>query len=216
MQSDFKLKKPIIVYLLATAFLLSPIGNLSYALLQEGFAKWYSPALWAELFQNLRINEKVLISFLPVSGVLLFFQRKTSWFFAIVTLLLISIHNLVTGHYVYVLLNLPILVILFFFRFPYLDQRDHLFKGISQRFNTNFEPSIEPATFKGVMKNISLEGCFIQFQDYHPQKGEKIKIKLFDQLVEIECMHVKNSGCGFRFQDPKQITMDLIKKCQRL
>lgn len=134
-----QLKKPVAIYFLAVLFLLAPIGNIFISFAGSGVANWYDPSVFIPFMQTIPGLDWAWLGLLFVTGLLLFKAHKLSWTIAILTLLLVlSINiyrvyfvdtNSIAPHFlkifsvIAVLCTLGVLVIAFYFRFPYLDRR---------------------------------------------------------------------------------------------
>ena len=133
------LKKPLGVYAMALMFILAPLGNILISFLGSGLANWYEPPIFMALLQTVSTFDWVWLGLLVFTGILLFKQHKLSWTVAIMTLVLVLIINAVRLFQVdtnsidpnflkifsilAVVTTLGVLVIAFYFRFPYIDRR---------------------------------------------------------------------------------------------
>ena len=93
-EETLALKKPYLVYILAICFMLAPFGNLVIALYSSGIPKWYSPYIWWRLFTSQSAADIIILSSIFVAGVALTIQKKTSWFFAVIVLVVGTLNNL--------------------------------------------------------------------------------------------------------------------------
>lgn len=134
-----RLEKPIGIYFLAILFLLAPLGNIFISFAGSGVANWYSPSVFIPFAQTIPALDWAWLGLLFVTGLLLFKAHKLSWTIAILSLLLILVINTyriffvdtnsIDPHFlkifsvIAVLCTLGVLVIAFYFRFPYLDRR---------------------------------------------------------------------------------------------
>lgn len=137
------LKKATGIYLLACLFILAPLGNLLISFAGSGIDRWYDPSVLGSFLQTVPIIDWVWLSLLVLTGILLFKPHKLSWSVAIFTLLFVLIINatrlfqadpnsinqtfLKVFSMVAILVTLGVLVISFYFRFPYLDRRTKWF-----------------------------------------------------------------------------------------
>lgn len=133
------LKRPIGVYFLAILFLLAPIGNILISFAGSGIQNWYDPSVFIPFLQTIPAWDWAWLILLFITGILLFKAHKLSWTIAILSLLLILAINIyrvynvdansIEPHYLKVfsvialLCTAGVLVIAFYFRFPYLDRR---------------------------------------------------------------------------------------------
>lgn len=216
-----KLKRPILVYLLAICFLLSPIGNIIIPLYRSRVEGWYNPQIWWMLFLNLPWFQKVFLVSLPVSGGLLLAQKKTTWFFALFLLAIISAQNFVFGAnlslYLFGIVNGSFLIVLFYFRFPYLDKRDHILAGEYKRYDVNIKATIEGSLKDGLIRNISETGCFFEFTDelQMPKVGHHDRIKFEGRVFDVEVVFVRGRGFGMKFVSLSKTNQQQIRSiCQ--
>lgn len=138
-------KKPVGVYFLAILFILAPLGNILISFAGSGIEYWYSASVLLPFLHSIPVLDWVWLSLLVFTGILLFRPHKLSWSFAIFTLLIVlSINayrlysidtNSIDPHFLKVfstlalLTTISVLVISFYFRFPYLDRRAEWFSN---------------------------------------------------------------------------------------
>jgi hypothetical protein len=138
-QLTVQLKKPIGIYFLAILFLLAPFGNILISFAGSGVSNWYDPTIFIPFLQTIPLWDWAWLGLLFITGLLLFKAHKLSWTIAIGTLLLILGINVsriyfvdtnsIAPHFlkifsvVAVLCTVGVLIISFYFRFPYLDRR---------------------------------------------------------------------------------------------
>lgn len=136
---EASLKKPLGIYAMALLFILAPLGNIMISFLGSGLTNWYEPAIFVALLKTISVFDWVWLGLLIVTGLLLFVQHKLSWTVAIVTLVLVlginafrlfqADPNSIEPHFLKifsilaVVTTLGVLVIAFYFRFPYIDRR---------------------------------------------------------------------------------------------
>lgn len=134
-----KLKKPIGVYAMAIMFILAPLGNILISFMGSGLQNWFEPHIFLALLKTVSAFDWLWLGLLAFTGVLLFKQHKLSWTVAIVTLVLVlainairlfqADPNSIEPHFLKifsilaVVTTLGVLVIAFYFRFPYIDRR---------------------------------------------------------------------------------------------
>lgn len=144
------LKKPLGVYAMALMFILAPLGNILISFLGSGLANWYEPPIFMALLKTVSSFDWVWLGLLALTGILLFKQHKLSWTVAIATLVLVLLINAIRlfqvdpnsiePHFLKVfsilavVTTLGVLVIAFYFRFPYIDRR---MKWTSSEHNTD-------------------------------------------------------------------------------
>jgi hypothetical protein len=138
-QQPIQLKKPLGIYFLAVLFLLAPFGNILISFAGSGVVNWYDPTVFVPFLQTIPVWDWAWLILLFLTGILLFKAHKLSWTVAIGTLLLIlgiNVYriyfvdtNSIDPHFlkifsvIAVLCTVGVLVISFYFRFPYLDRR---------------------------------------------------------------------------------------------
>lgn len=219
------LKKPRIVYALGVCYILAAPINLAAALYMGGIEKWYSITYWILLFNVIPLLEKMTIVLMPVAGLSLFFQRKTSWLIAIVIPLgLLSrdiymylVENSSASPFRPLLINSGVLIVFYYFRFPYLDRRDAILRGVSKRFTIELPVNVENRSEGAVIRNISSTGCFLQFKSASdlPKVDETIRIHLDGEWIECQIVRLSELGCGARFRNLTRSQKQKIKNTQK-
>jgi len=137
------LKKPVGILLLAFLFILAPIGNVMISFMGSGINNWYQPAIFLSLLSTISILDWTWLVLLVLTGIFLLRPHKLSWTLAIVTLILvlginafrlyqmdansIEPHFLKVFSVLAIVSTLGVLMISFYFRFPYLDKRTKWF-----------------------------------------------------------------------------------------
>lgn len=133
------LKKPTGIYILALMFILAPLGNILISFFGSGLKNWYEPSIFMALLQTVSMFDWLWLGLLVFTGLLLLIQHKLSWSVAIATLVLVLVINAfrlfqvdmnsIDPHFLKifsvlaVITTLGVLVIAFYFRFPYIDRR---------------------------------------------------------------------------------------------
>lgn len=192
------LKKPTGVYILAVLFLLAPIGNILISFAGSGIKNWYDLGVMMPFLYSIPALDWIWLGLLFVTGILLFRPHKLSWSIAILTLLLVLSINAyrlfrVDGNSIdpvflkifsilAIISTLSVLVIAFYFRFPYLDRRSNWFSN-SQRFDIR-----TPALVNGMKANtesVSFAGCRLSFDV--PSDFEK------STFIKIQFIEISNS-----------------------
>ncbi len=209
------LKKPTGVYILAFLFLLAPIGNIIISFAGSGVSNWYEPNVFSAFLLTIPGFEWLWLGLLFISGILLFRPHKLSWSLAIFTLvaiLFLNIYRMYLGDensidikylkvfsVVALLCTLGVLVIAFYFRFPYLDRRANWVKNI-ERFDL-----VTPITvnnINGKTTSISLTGCRIQLETNSNFKINEILslvvTEIFNQTLKAQV--VESSGTDLRVE----------------
>ena len=136
---DASLKKPLGVYAMALLFILAPLGNILISFLGSGLSNWYEPPIFMALLKTVSTFDWIWLSLLFLTGLLLFIQHKLSWTLAIVTLVIVlginalrlfqADPNSIEPNFLKifsilaVVTTLGVLVIAFYFKFPYIDRR---------------------------------------------------------------------------------------------
>lgn len=146
-----------------------------------------------------------------VAGVLLMFQRKSSWSIAVLILGGVSAYNVISTlsqdgkleilSGFNLLVNIGVLIVFYFFRYPYLDQRDHILRGMDRRFSANFPVKVNQ-NLSGQIKNISNSGCFITLEklDSGFLAGQELDIQIenTENRIKGRIVYIKD-GLGVRF-----------------
>lgn len=133
------LKKATGIYILACLFILAPIGNILLSFAGSGVDLWYEPSVMAAFLATIPVLDWLWLSLLVLTGIMLFKPHKLSWSVAIFSLVFVLIINalrlfqqdansinptfLKVFASLSILVTLGVLVISFYFRFPYLDRR---------------------------------------------------------------------------------------------
>ncbi|MDG0816562.1 PilZ domain-containing protein [Bdellovibrio svalbardensis] len=174
-----ELKKPTGVYVLAVLFLIAPIGNLLLSFAGSGIKNFSQPSLIYAFLQGVSPLDWFWLSLLVVTGILLLRPHKTSWTMAIVTLLLvlgINIYRAVTGglgevqyaHWQILFSSMAtcaVLIMSFYFRFPYLDRRTRWFIPAAQRYDVRTPIEVVAQDiFSGVTESVSISGARVRLQ----------------------------------------------------
>lgn len=219
MSQNSGLKKPIGIYILAILFVLAPLGNILISFAGSGIPNWYDPGVFVSLLQTIPSFEWLWLCLLVMTGVLLLRPHKLSWSFAIVTLLIIlSINfyrmfssidsNSIDPQYLKVfsilalICTLGVLVIAFYFRFPYLDRRANWIKNV-ERYDLSTEVRVPQTT--GYTESLSLSGCKIRVKDQiKHQPGQLIEVI----FTEIDPNEVK---CSIVSADPYSLRLEFEK-----
>ena len=129
--------------ILNVKFILAPIGNILISFAGSGVQSWFLPSVFFPFIQSIPASEWSWLGLLFITGILLFRPHKLSWSVAIFTLIVVLFINafrlfqvdpnsinpgflkLFSG--LAILITLGVLVISFYFRFPYLDRRTQWF-----------------------------------------------------------------------------------------
>lgn len=137
--STTSLKKPTGVFLIAILFVLAPFGNILISFAGSGVSDWYNPNVFIPFLRTIPGMDWLWLFLLFLTGVLLFRPHKLTWSLAIFTLLLVLCINAYRVYHIdqnsidsqflkvfsmlAIICTLSLLVIVAYFRFPYLDRR---------------------------------------------------------------------------------------------
>lgn len=207
MSSEIQLKRPFGVYLLAILFMLAPIGNLLISFSNSGDPNWLSIEKIQQYSLTVSVIDWAWLGLLFVSGLLLFIQHKTAWTISVISLILvlcINTYRFVTLEQqmqesffrwqmiLAILATMAILVIAFYFRYPYLDRRSQWFFGTQHRIKIKTPVQVLSHDIsEGVTETISLSGASIMLkQDIY----EKIKDLSYVDIVfnDIRQLRIKS------------------------
>lgn len=219
--SQTALKKPVGVYLIAMLFLLAPIGNILISFAGSGVKNWHDFGVLLPFLQSIPALDWIWLGLLFVTGILLFRPHKLSWSIAIFTLVLvlgINAYRLfnVDGNSIdpvflkvfsilAIICTVSVLVIAFYFRFPYLDRRANWFTNV-RRFDIR-TPAVAGG-LKSVTESISYTGCRLSFDvPSEFKKGEVIRIRFLEiSQAEAEAEVIERLEFGVRVEFRNQST----------
>jgi hypothetical protein len=210
------LKRPIGIYILAVLFIIAPLGNILISFAGAGISNWYEPSIFMAFVESIPGFEWTWLGLLFLTGVLLFRPHKLSWSFAIGTLLLIlclnvyrmysAEENSITPDYLKVFsilalfCTLGVLVIAFYFRFPYLDRRANWIKNI-ERFDLLTEVKFDQTLSK--TESVSMTGCKILTSTRSSLKtGDQLEVQfpeIYSKSVKCEVVENKDSSLRLEF-----------------
>ena len=208
----YHMKKPLLVYGLAICFLAAPVGNIIASMISFGISEWYSPSAYVRFVNNVSWPDRLWLVLTFAAGLALMKQRKWAWILSIGALIVTSIINfhhalvlksqLSHGAYffptLFMLSNLAVVVILFHFRYPYIDRREAWW-GVAPRYRCRV-----PMTADGqsaMIMNISLSGIFVEgASGVVLEVGKSYRLN-FGPLsgVQAEVVHDYKSGYGLEF-----------------
>lgn len=212
------LKKPIGVYVLAFLFLLAPLGNIFISFAGSGLVNWYNPTVLMAFMESIPVLDWIWLGLLFVTGILLFRPHKLSWSVAIFTLLVILFINAYRLYQVdtnsidpaflkvfsllAIICTLSVLVISFYFRFPYLDRRANWLSNMNR---VDIKTTVLCSGIVAVTESLSASGCLIRFEAAtHLKKNDKVILN-FPEIsnLEIQGVVVENleRAARFEFQD---------------
>lgn len=220
-ETKYHLKKPLLVYILALCFMAAPVGNIIASMIGFGIYHWYAPGSFERFFANISTVDRCWLSLTFFAGCALLHQRKGSWLLAIIALLVTSVFNfhyalefsgkLARGRYffpaLFMISNLGVVVILYHFRFPYLDRREAWW-GVYPRFRSNIPVTADGLSgpFSGMMTNISRAGAFIEgARGTSLELGKTFSLN-FGPLtgLQAEVVHVSEQGAGVEFSPTRE------------
>jgi hypothetical protein len=192
-----KLNTPPVLKMLATAFILAPAGNLYLSFRSMGIPHYYMWQRLHWLLQMVSTGDWVRLGLTFVAGVMLFSPRKLSWALAMLTLVLATGYSLLDVIYapqvtylrsqyafIFAFSSISVLIILSYFRYPYLDRRDSWW-GIARRYSLALPVSIRPADSQdwqpGTLENFSVTGAKVgQVRGTSYSVGQKVELLLSD------------------------------------
>lgn len=213
--NEIGLKKPIGIYILALLFILAPVGNILISFAGAGVTNWYEPGIFFIFLQSIPAFDWVWLGLLVLAGILLFRPHKLSWSFAIVTLFLILCINAyrmfsadpssITPQYLKVFsilalfCTLGVLMIAFYFRFPYLDRRANWIKNV-ERFDLRTEVQMNKSFV--LTESISVSGCkVITNEGYHHKKQDVIEVIFTEIYVRpVKCVVIESNNDFIRLE----------------
>jgi hypothetical protein len=177
MTQQIHLKKPTGVLILACLFLIAPFGNLLISFAGSGVKDWYNPSVMFGFVSTVSMLDWCWLSLLFITGLFLLRPHKTSWSLAIITLLVVLGINTYraysgtlgrSGDFVKwqlgisFVVTLVVLVIAFYFRFPYLDRRAQWLFPTAHRFEIKTPADVvAQEIFEGVTESLSHSGARI-------------------------------------------------------
>lgn len=170
--NKISLKKPIVVYLIAIAFLLSPFVNFW---LSTRNLETVNPVSTFDLIGHMKTTDVILNILIFLAGALLFKTHKLTWAFAVLCLGIVTVFNViflinqsgasqgVSGQiWMSITATVAGWVILYYARFPYLDRRD-TWTGTAVRFEVKIPVEIE-GHGEHIIDNLSLTGARISLK----------------------------------------------------
>lgn len=224
-----ELKKPIAIYLLASCFLLAPIGNILTSLIMQRVPNWYKPNVFYNLLKVIPPTDLFWLGLVFVCGLFLLKAHKLSWSFAIFAMMVVLGMNIYKMYYfaqteqsgliktqiaLSIFFTTAVLLISFYFRYPYLDRRT-TWLSTSSRMDVDipvelvFSKSHE--VYYGVIENISMSGSRIHLNTHVPAilflekiASDKAYLKmkdLNDIALEVELVKIENQNLRLRFKN---------------
>lgn len=213
------MKKPVGVYFLAFVFLLAPLGNIILSFAGSGLSNWYEPEVFIPLLKTIPMTDWFWLGLLFVTGILLFRPHKTSWSLALVTLVIVLLINVfrifqaadqsIDANYLKVfsllslLVTLAVLVIAFYFRFPYLDRRAGFLMNIARyEVRMPLKIQVENKDYLGQTSSLSLSGVAVELEDKSLQLkfGGELVLKINDMDQQLRAKVVESTSGVLRLQ----------------
>lgn len=182
--------KPIGVYILAGAFVVAPLGNLILSLMISRIPGWYRSQVFLPLLKTIPVLDWLWLGSLELAGILLWFRHKTAWAMAVLSLFFVIGINLYKLFFppspdlqidsLYFLLvfstTVIVLIIAFYFRFPYLDRRAQWFLPTAHRYDLRSPVQVVAHDiFNGVTESISISGARIRLQQDMGESGRQLR-----------------------------------------
>ncbi len=205
-----QLKRPTGMCLMAILFILAPLGNLLISFVSSEFVNSQSGFLsFAQSVSNL---DWMWLGLLFLTGVLLLRAHKATWTLAIGSLMLVLFINLYrwgngefsdSGLFVHgqlfmsCLITAFVLLLAFYFRFPYLDRRAQWLFPAAARYEFRTPVNVVAQDiFEGVTESISASGARVRLQrDLEGSQGLRFVDVIFP---DIRNMKVKSRVVEYR------------------
>lgn len=213
------MKKPIGVYFLAIVFLLAPLGNIIISFAGSGLSNWYEPQIFIPLLKTIPSLDWAWLSLLFLTGLLLFKPHKASWTLALVTLIIVLLINVfrifqvsdqsIDPNYLKVfsilalICTLAVLVIAFYFRFPYLDRRAGFLMNIARyEVTLPLRMQVENKDYSGKTLSLSLSGVAVELEnkELELKVGGELSLKLEDMNSGLRARVVESKSGLMRLQ----------------
>lgn len=201
----FRARIPWPIYALAACFILAPLGNTVISMINAGVADWYLPSSILQWFRQMPWVVYIWISLSIAAGIGLLIPRRLTWALSIVAIVFsigMSIYTRAHNHSHFFGLtsvsNLGILVVIYYFRFPYLDRREWWW-GISPRYRC--ELAVRVGDFAARVSNISRSGALIEPAPPGAAPGQELEIALADVgSFPAIVARLAQTGIGVRFR----------------
>jgi hypothetical protein len=216
-----------LVYVVAIAFILAPFGNIAFSLQGLNVPAWYTPAkIWLGFIHS-PIWDKTWLILDLITGILLLRPRKYTWGLALATLSISTGFNfyngfLATGFNLFswgaLASSLSAGVILYYFRYPYLDRRESWW-GISQRHSISLPAKLKFDGFEisGLITNISRTGAFFTANEKREHQinlttQAELHIGEISIIAKIERLSTEGYGMAFRTKLNKSYLESITRK----
>jgi hypothetical protein len=218
----FQLKKPVLVWIVGCCYLIAGPATLIQIAVFEHIAKWYDPSVWLNIFAQMSFLDQAVCAAAPVAGMSLLIQRKRSWVLAIAVLLGALVQNIyciVSGEELLYPIAIPmiansaVLIVFYYFRFPYLDRRDRIFSGLTKRYPIEMPVTIDQ--HKGVLaKSISTAGCNLVFTPKQklPDVNSTVQFQIDGISFEGTIRYHHKETVGVRFIFPRRLSRSKLRQ----
>lgn len=183
-------------------------------------SEWYSPLRWVQVFGQMSLVDQAICILIPAAGVGLLFQRKRSWALAIAGLFFAFAQNLyclfTNAELAYPIAfpiagNSLVFVVLYFFRYPYLDRRDRILTGYTKRFPVRVSMKFQNQDV--LLTSISTFGCAIEFSGNmkKPDVHSNIHFELSGTPFEGHVRYHHGKTVGISFVSPKRFSRSKLR-----
>ena len=185
--SERGLKHPFLVYAVSTLYILSPFINFLLTLWVYEVPHFWSPSTWLEWIPRIKLLSWAFVGVMSASGVALILKKRWSWIWSVAMLILTITLNIILSfqsgdvaplNHEWTFFSIgSIVLILTFFRFPYLDRREQWFK-VALRHKANIPLYIRETKKEGILKNISLTGALVETTPPLPPLGFLVELQI--------------------------------------
>jgi hypothetical protein len=203
-------RKPIWIYLVSTAFIISPFCNYMLSLYLLGVRRWYSPRIWGAWIEYLDPWSVLAMVLVFAAGIsIMFFVRKWSWMLSLAALIMVFSFTVIRWHEVIVVgpiimvalmvgtLGAAAVVYASNFRQPYLNPRLRWWET-STRYRADIPAQVGEAKHKGVLVDISRSGLLIQWdkESQIPDLKKEVEVTISDKL-SLTCAVARRTPSGY-------------------
>lgn len=214
----------LVVLALGILFLLAPGGNVAVSLYALGVDQWYSPLAWVQVIPEMTVFSQVWLILVFLSGILILLRHKLAWAIAIFVMaivLALNIFNITSAlspqiyDFGFFLSSVGIIVLLFYFRYPYLDRRDKMLSSNARKaIQIPAQITVGQTTVRGTIRNISASGFFLAV-DVNVgaiRKGSEGQVEFLSEKIGFSVVRVESSGIGGEFHSLTMEQKEKIKK----
>lgn|GEM_PF-3995389 len=187
-----------LLFAIAVALILAPLGNFALSFHFYGIEGWYRPSIFLHLASQVLAIDWIWNAAVFLSGCFLILRTKLAWAFAVVAILSASGINFYKflfdpdpnfgwSHFsITIAGSMLAILVVFFFRYPHLDRRDRWFK-IHRRVPVHLKAKLSNRGQASVLvSNISLGGLFFRVEDSEKAiKGTEESEILMGQVLEL-------------------------------